>query len=254
MRVYLSSPITKDADYRSTFAKLAKDWRAAGWEVFSAAEMNDMLGDDRGREDAMRVDIPILLTCHAILMAQGWEASRCCRCEWAIAEACGIEIHYERGPVPMATNMSVLHSEAQEVADLVDLLNLYERLNERHFGSSLPNVSFCFLDDDTPAETRGTTHLPDCRISIARRLLEDREALTATMLHEMIHVAIVSNPDIDDDGHGPNFANEANRIGRELGWSLVYSCEADSCLESARYWPTLSRVAPPNDARDEAMR
>lgn len=102
VRIYLSSPITKDPDYRSTFAKLAKEWRAAGWQVFSAAEMNDMLGDDRGREDAMRVDIPILLTCDSILMANGWESSRCCRCEWAIAEACGITIHYEGGQVPNA--------------------------------------------------------------------------------------------------------------------------------------------------------
>jgi len=102
MRIYLSSPITKDPDYHSTFARLAKEWRVAGWEVFSAAEMNDMLGHERGREDAMRIDIPILLTCDAILMADGWESSRCCRCEWAIAECCAIDIYYEGGPIPCA--------------------------------------------------------------------------------------------------------------------------------------------------------
>ena len=79
MRIYLAGSITNDPDYRIKFANAATKWRDQGWEVVSPSELNDSIHPfDHDRSRAMRVDIPLLMTCDAIAMLDALGASAMC--------------------------------------------------------------------------------------------------------------------------------------------------------------------------------
>jgi adenosyl cobinamide kinase/adenosyl cobinamide phosphate guanylyltransferase len=94
-RIYLAGSISNDDDYRAKFAHWAEEFRNAGWEVVSPSELTESIHpNDNDREPSMRIDIPLLMTCSTIFMIEGWERSRCARCEWSIAECLEMTIVY----------------------------------------------------------------------------------------------------------------------------------------------------------------
>ena len=94
-RLYLLGSITHDPHFRERFAYWAEVFRDEGWEVVSPAEITQAIKPDEWeRAEAMRVDIPLLMTCSAAFCIEGWERSCAARCEWSIAEVLEMVILY----------------------------------------------------------------------------------------------------------------------------------------------------------------
>src|SRR4051812_1422150 len=82
------------------FDAAAAEWRCAGWEVISPAEIDQKLdgfdGTNAEKEApftvAMRRDIEAILTCDAIAFLPGWERSVGSRIEYTVAQAIGLQL------------------------------------------------------------------------------------------------------------------------------------------------------------------
>ncbi|WP_427184821.1 DUF4406 domain-containing protein [Bordetella bronchialis] len=98
MKVYLAGPMTGlPALNHPAFHDAAGRLRARGIEVVNPAE----IVKDHGLAwaDCMRRDIPELVTCEAIVLLPGWEASRGARLEYTIASGLGMRCWlYDIGP------------------------------------------------------------------------------------------------------------------------------------------------------------
>lgn len=90
-RVYVCGPMTGYPSLNfPAFNREAKRMRALGYEVINPAEI---CPDPMMRwEDCMRADIPVLITCDAVVLLPGWERSRGATLERHIAEALGMRI------------------------------------------------------------------------------------------------------------------------------------------------------------------
>lgn len=97
MKVYISLPITghdiKDVERRIGQAKEAL--RALGHEPVSP--LDPEVNDDRSKPYGVLLgnDIAALLTCDAVLLLDGWTASRGCRLEMEAAQIYGKKIYFE---------------------------------------------------------------------------------------------------------------------------------------------------------------
>lgn len=92
-RVYVAGPMTGiEALNFPAFNARASLLRARGAHVENPAEINPDPGMDW--TDAMRQDIPRLLTCDTIDLLHGWEKSRGATLEYHIAQALGMTICY----------------------------------------------------------------------------------------------------------------------------------------------------------------
>lgn len=64
-------------------------------------------GDDHSVQCYMRGDIAEMLTCDAILVMPGWQASTGCRDEVNVAAMCGLPIHFFNARVGVAASSGV---------------------------------------------------------------------------------------------------------------------------------------------------
>ncbi len=88
-RIYIAGKMTDLPELNfPAFADAAKRLRAAGFDVVSPVE----ICPDKGIEwaAAMRLDIPAMLECDAVVLLDGWENSRGAKLEKHIAEALGM--------------------------------------------------------------------------------------------------------------------------------------------------------------------
>lgn len=90
MKVYIAGPITGIPNRNAeAFDRAAAEFRAAGHEVVNPLEVNPP-GSCESWADAMRKDIPHLLTCDRIHLLRGWQASKGASLEAYIASKVGI--------------------------------------------------------------------------------------------------------------------------------------------------------------------
>lgn len=90
-RWYIAGPMTGLPDLNfPEFNKHAATLREAGFHVENPAEINP--DPTATWEDCMRVDIPRLVTCDAILLLPGWEKSRGASLEAHIAKNLGLQM------------------------------------------------------------------------------------------------------------------------------------------------------------------
>lgn len=92
-RIYVAGPMSGLPDLNfPAFHAHAALLRERGAHVENPAEINP----DPGMEwdEAMRRDIPRLLTCDTIALLPGWEKSRGATLEYHIAQSLGMTIHY----------------------------------------------------------------------------------------------------------------------------------------------------------------
>ena len=91
MRIYIAGPMTglPDLNFPAFHAEAVRP-RARGFEVVNPAEINQ----DHAMPwvECMRRDIRELVTCSAIVLLPGWEASKGAQLEWHIAQALGMGI------------------------------------------------------------------------------------------------------------------------------------------------------------------
>lgn len=109
--IYISGPIsgTNDADKRFSEAKEYLLYEMGCFEVFpqfpdgpfdscevvNPIEITKHLPPHTKWATYMEILIPILKTCDAVYMLQGWERSKGAQIEKLFAEACGMDIGYE---------------------------------------------------------------------------------------------------------------------------------------------------------------
>lgn len=100
-RIYLSGPMTGLPDFNyPAFHRMAKKFRAAGFEVENPAETPEF----PTWEGYMRYALTKMLTCDAILMLDGWEHSRGAKIERDLALALGMTEMIEIYKYPAATD------------------------------------------------------------------------------------------------------------------------------------------------------
>lgn len=99
MRVYLAGPMSGHPDFNyAAFHNAAARLRAHGFDVVNPAEIVKTPG--LGWQACMRLDIPALLTCEAIIMLPGWQSSRGARLEYRLAQQLGFAAHQYINDVP----------------------------------------------------------------------------------------------------------------------------------------------------------
>ncbi len=91
MRIYISGPMSGLPDFNyPAFHDASAQWRAAGYEVLSPAELDLAETTDLTWEDYLRRDLRMLLDCDAIALLDGWENSRGAALEYHVATALGL--------------------------------------------------------------------------------------------------------------------------------------------------------------------
>lgn len=80
----------------SSFERMAKRLRKAGWQVISPHELH---GPDEGtgHDWFMRRDVAELVKCGRIVMLRDWEQSKGARMEFDLAVGLGMDVWYEIG-------------------------------------------------------------------------------------------------------------------------------------------------------------
>lgn len=94
-------------------------------------------------------------------------------------------------------------------------------------------------DEDTLGVTLGVTLKGNEAIVLHPWLFEepsDVELVHRIMLHEQLHVVMLSDPKTADEQHGPLYAAACNRVGALLGYPPVIS-GADDYRDDCSEWP-----------------
>jgi len=92
MKVYIAGPITGIPDRnRHAFEAAAIYLSRMGYETVSPLEVNPP-GSCSSWNEAMRRDIPHLVSCDAVYLLPGWEKSRGAQIEQRLAFDLGLEI------------------------------------------------------------------------------------------------------------------------------------------------------------------
>lgn len=74
MRIYISGPISGTDDYKERFADAARKLKAAGFEYYNPAAIEDALPGGEWSQ-YMALDLQAILWCDGILLLPGWEDS-----------------------------------------------------------------------------------------------------------------------------------------------------------------------------------
>lgn len=167
MRIYLAGPMTGIPEFNfPAFHAAAADWRTEGWEVENPAEHDERIDGFNPKTDAakphehyMRRDLPLLCSCNAIALLPGWEHSKGCQNEVAVAEMCGLEFYHAdtfiRFTLPRARCVSpeTILQEAQRLVhgdrgadyghpalDYGATGRMWGAILERHLGHDVPDI------------------------------------------------------------------------------------------------------------------
>lgn len=91
-KIYISGPISGHdiEERRAAFGRAAEMLKNLGYLPISP--MNNGLPDDSTREEHMRVDLALLMTCEYIYQMRGWTDSKGAVLETLVARQLGIEV------------------------------------------------------------------------------------------------------------------------------------------------------------------
>lgn len=94
-KIYLSAPITgRDRQERESYFAEVEDWaKSNGLAVFNP--LHNGLEADAPYQQHMKKDITELLKCDMAFFGRGWQQSRGCATEYAVASAIGLQIFTE---------------------------------------------------------------------------------------------------------------------------------------------------------------
>lgn len=92
-RIYVAGPMTGLPEHNfPAFHAAARLLRAQGHDVVNPAEVNEPNVGKWTWAEFMRADLALLVTCEAIALLPGWEASKGARIEHHVAEGLGMPI------------------------------------------------------------------------------------------------------------------------------------------------------------------
>jgi nucleoside 2-deoxyribosyltransferase len=96
MKLYLAGPMTGYVDHNyPMFFRAAAELRILGHEVANPAEIRPLaLAKELTREQIMKEDIQLLLTCDAIAFLPNASSSQGAMVELSVARATGLDMHY----------------------------------------------------------------------------------------------------------------------------------------------------------------
>lgn len=94
-KIYLSAPITgRNRQEREEYFAEAEDYfKSRGWRVFNP--LKNGVPVDAPYWEHMKKDIAELLKCDAVFMGAGWQSSKGCLTEYAVANAACLERYTE---------------------------------------------------------------------------------------------------------------------------------------------------------------
>lgn len=96
MKIFISGPISDNANWIYEFAAVERKLYADGYEVVSprviSYETDKKLQNKAGYGDYLRATVDALFDCDAILMMNGWKESKGSTAEYYVAKALGLEI------------------------------------------------------------------------------------------------------------------------------------------------------------------
>lgn len=107
MRAYLAGPMSGHPDLNfPRFHAATARLRALGHEVVNPAEIN--VDPSAGWAACMRADLAQLLTCEAIALLPGWEASRGATLEHHVAKTLGMRV-FDAASMPAAADCDIAY-------------------------------------------------------------------------------------------------------------------------------------------------
>lgn len=97
-RCYIAGPITgiPENEYKTNFKAAKNMVHSLGFDPVSPIELQHV--HDNTWEAFMKVDLRAMLTCQAIYMLEGWEASKGATIEWQLATILKMQIIYAENP------------------------------------------------------------------------------------------------------------------------------------------------------------
>jgi hypothetical protein len=98
-KVYLSSKITGDPDYKSKFFAKELELKAQGYEVVNPAWLENIIGKGLDYDTYLKAATKLMLACDLVVMFGDWQSSKGCAIEKSIALTLGIMIELQE-PAP----------------------------------------------------------------------------------------------------------------------------------------------------------
>lgn len=120
MKIYLSGPITNNPIAQQLFADAESRYSAIG-DVINPLKVNH---PDTDWLTAMRIDIPLLISCDTIVMLDGWKHSRGATLEHHIAITLGLQCIYDS---PFHVHDYILNIIEQETGVTIDMIRSQSR-------------------------------------------------------------------------------------------------------------------------------
>lgn len=94
MRIYIAGPMTDYPDWNfPAFNKAARQLRSTGYDAVNPAEINP--DTTIPWVECLKLDLKELLTCEAIYMLKGWQASKGACLEFDVANRLEMKVYYE---------------------------------------------------------------------------------------------------------------------------------------------------------------
>lgn len=152
-------------------------------------------------------------------------------------------------PPPVRLPAAPVPHGLQKKGEKLDIHGLFSSFNAQYFSASLQGVFVEYSTRMTSCAGTCTFHGPagGCRIALSAPLLLMRPAedTVATLLHEMIHASLFLKFGVErdsDDGHGPRFLAEAERVGALAGVQItVYHSFAAEVESHQGHWWTCGK-------------
>lgn len=95
MKVFIAGKVTGTTDYIERFERMEKELEELGLEVVNPVKETRHLGVNAPWVEYMRITIPLLCTCDAIYLMNGWTDSNGAALEQLVADGLGLLVIVE---------------------------------------------------------------------------------------------------------------------------------------------------------------
>lgn len=135
----------------------------------------------------------------------------------------------DRSIAQLIVEAAAILADVADVADrdTVDLKREYKALNQKLWGGSLPIIPLKWMRSKRfggLVRTKGLRDYPDTweiqRLEVSDFTESTFDELLGILVHEMVHVYIISNGILDRGEHGPLFKKELARVAKLVSYPV----------------------------------